>query len=140
MHSCYVLDFTLAGARAPDPHTRQEEYAAKVLALTTRTTFLPANSTVLGILKGYDQLMNLVMDEVEEIIRGESPFFLLSALQVFCTLMSVILAPPRSRPRRRADPETGEHTDKTRALGLAVLRGTALTVINPADGFEQIAK
>lgn len=51
--------------------------------------------------------MNLVMDEVEELLR---------------------------------DPSTGEWTDKTRPLGLAVLRGTALTVINPADGFEQIAK
>ncbi|PWN46494.1 U6 snRNA-associated Sm-like protein LSm7 [Violaceomyces palustris] len=61
---------------------------------------------VLGILKGYDQLMNLVMDEVEEVLR---------------------------------DPSTGELTEKTRALGLAILRGTALTVINPADGFEQIA-
>ncbi|EPQ30802.1 uncharacterized protein PFL1_01703 [Pseudozyma flocculosa PF-1] len=62
---------------------------------------------VQGILKGYDQLMNLVMDEVEETLR---------------------------------DPETGEITaaSKTRALGLAVLRGTALTVINPADGFESI--
>lgn len=29
---------------------------------------------------------------------------------------------------------------KTRTLGLTVLRGTALTIINPADGFEQIAK
>lgn len=51
--------------------------------------------------------MNLVMDEVEELLR---------------------------------EPSTGEWTDKTRPLGLAVLRGTALTVINPADGFEQIAK
>ncbi|PWO01068.1 U6 snRNA-associated Sm-like protein LSm7 [Tilletiopsis washingtonensis] len=61
---------------------------------------------VIGVLKGYDQLLNLVMDEVEEYIN---------------------------------DPETGEPTEQTRALGLAVLRGTALTVINPADGFEQIA-
>lgn len=34
----------------------------------------------------------------------------------------------------------GETEQRTRSLGLAVLRGTALTVINPADGFEQIAK
>lgn len=63
--------------------------------------------SVIGTLKGYDQLMNLVMDEVQEYLR---------------------------------DPESGELTDKTRPLGLAVLRGTALTVINPADGFEQIEK
>lgn len=41
-------------------------------------------------------------------------------------------------------PAEGEETPasgrKTRQLGLAVLRGTALTIISPADGFEQIAK
>ncbi|MCO5596220.1 hypothetical protein L7F22_050280 [Adiantum nelumboides] len=61
---------------------------------------------VIGVLKGYDQLMNLVMDDVEEYIR---------------------------------DPESGDLTEKTRPLGLAVLRGTALTVLNPADGFGQIS-
>ncbi|KDN42200.1 U6 snRNA-associated Sm-like protein LSm7 [Tilletiaria anomala UBC 951] len=60
---------------------------------------------VIGVLKGYDQLMNMVLDEVEEEVRH---------------------------------PETGELTGEKRALGLAVLRGTALTVINPADGFEEI--
>lgn len=36
--------------------------------------------------------------------------------------------------------QEGSTTQETRSLGLVVLRGTALTVINPADGFEQIAK
>ena len=61
---------------------------------------------VFGILKGFDQLMNLVMDEVKESLRDDE----------------------------------GNVTDKTRELGLVVLRGTALTVINPADGFESIEK
>ncbi|KAH9445870.1 hypothetical protein Pst134EB_023703 [Puccinia striiformis f. sp. tritici] len=58
---------------------------------------------ITGILKGYDQLLNLVMDEVEEIIR---------------------------------DPEGSTVTSptKTRSLGLAVIRGTSLVVINPVDG------
>lgn len=29
--------------------------------------------TVVGTLKGYDQLMNLVLDDVKETLRGESP-------------------------------------------------------------------
>lgn len=37
------------------------------------------------------------------------------------------------------DPANGDLTEKTRPLGLAVVRGTALTVINPADGFGQIS-
>ena len=28
-----------------------------------------------GVLKGYDALMNLVLDEVEELLRGEGPFY-----------------------------------------------------------------
>ncbi|TIC12896.1 hypothetical protein E3Q01_01333, partial [Wallemia mellicola] len=52
-----------------------------------------------GILKGYDQLMNLVMDDVVEILQDGS----------------------------------------SRTLGLVVLRGPAITVINPSDGSEEIA-
>ncbi|CAH7666848.1 U6 snRNA-associated Sm-like protein LSm7 [Phakopsora pachyrhizi] len=61
-----------------------------------------------GILKGYDQLLNLVMDEVVETLR---------------------------------DPENANSLDpaKTRSLGLAVIRGTTLVVINPVDGYEEIA-
>ncbi|PWZ01521.1 U6 snRNA-associated Sm-like protein LSm7 [Testicularia cyperi] len=59
---------------------------------------------VVGTLKGFDQLMNLVMDQVNESLRDQD----------------------------------GNLTGKTRPLGLVVLRGTALTVINPADGFESI--
>jgi len=55
---------------------------------------------VVGTLKGYDQLLNLVMDDVEEQLEGQ---------------------------------------EKLRSLGLVVLRGTALIVINPVDGFEEIA-
>jgi len=57
---------------------------------------------VTGVLRGYDQLLNLVMDAVEEDTQGV---------------------------------EATAH----RSLGLVVLRGTALIVINPVDGFEEIA-
>ncbi|KAI3625686.1 hypothetical protein CBS9595_001047 [Malassezia furfur] len=59
-----------------------------------------------GILKGYDQLMNLVMDDVQETLH---------------------------------DPETGNVSGQ-RPLGLAVLRGPALTLINPTNGMEMIEK
>ncbi|SHO76248.1 Similar to S.cerevisiae protein LSM7 (Lsm (Like Sm) protein) [Malassezia sympodialis ATCC 42132] len=60
---------------------------------------------VVGVLKGYDQLMNLVMDDVEELLHN---------------------------------PADGETTGQRRSLGLAVLRGTNLTLISPMDGFEMI--
>ncbi|KAK0562086.1 U6 snRNP-associated protein Lsm7 [Tilletia horrida] len=66
---------------------------------------LAGGREVLGTLKGFDQLMNLVMDDVEELIK---------------------------------DPVSGLVTDEKRKLGLVVLRGTAITVINPADGLETI--
>ncbi|KOS15898.1 small nuclear ribonucleoprotein [Malassezia pachydermatis] len=62
---------------------------------------------VVGTLKGYDQLMNLVMDDVEEILHESL---------------------------------SGNTTGDRRTLGLAVLRGTNLTLISPVDGFEMIEK
>lgn len=60
-----------------------------------------------GILKGYDALLNLVLDDTVEFLR---------------------------------DPEDLlKITDETRNLGLVVARGTAVTVIAPNDGVEQIA-
>ncbi|BGP27498.1 U6 snRNP-associated protein Lsm7 [Rhodotorula toruloides] len=63
---------------------------------------------VTGTLKGFDQLLNLVMDDLEEVLN---------------------------------DPSTGLPLvpQQTRALGLAVLRGTSLVVISPLDGSEEIA-
>lgn len=73
--------------------------------------------------------MNMVLDDVEEAIRSEwMPGPLLGMLHL------------TRHPRCTSDPETGELTGKKRNLGLAVLRGTALTVINPADGYEEIQK
>lgn len=62
---------------------------------------------VVGTLKGYDQLMNLVMDDVEEILHN---------------------------------PTNGDSTGDRRSLGLAVMRGTNLTLISPVNGFEMIEK
>lgn len=38
---------------------------------------------VVGTLKGYDQLMNLVLDDVKESMRGMSLFFFLLSLSSF---------------------------------------------------------
>ncbi|GMT24374.1 hypothetical protein PFISCL1PPCAC_15671, partial [Pristionchus fissidentatus] len=59
-----------------------------------------------GVLKGYDQLLNLVLDGAVEHLRdAEDP-----------TIIG----------------------DETRNLGLIVARGTAITVVAPSDGMEQI--
>jgi U6 snRNA-associated Sm-like protein LSm7 len=72
-----------------------------------------------GTLKGYDQLMNLVLDNVEEHLRGN-----FSALAVV--------------RRLTIDPEDGTLLDKTRNLGLVVCRGPTIVLISPTDGVEEI--
>ena len=91
--------------------------------------------TVTGTLKGYDALMNLVLDEVQETLRGmrrQAPFL-----------------PPSPPPPDRTSSRMliinlimgvdEEGNTSTRSLGLAVARGTLLVVISPVDGSEEIA-
>ena len=59
-----------------------------------------------GTLKGYDDLVNLVLEDCIEYMR---------------------------------DPETHMPTDRTRKLGLAVIRGTQVSLVAPQDGAEEIA-
>jgi U6 snRNA-associated Sm-like protein LSm7 len=73
--------------------------------------------SVNGILKGYDQLLNLVLDEVEEDIQGET-------FQLVLDRNSCAESEPEPR---------------TRSLGLVVLRGPTITLVSPVDGSEEIA-
>lgn len=67
---------------------------------------------VTGVLKGYDQLMNLVMDEVVE--TYESEFYPATILP------TSKLTPDDAMPPRN--------------LGLVVLRGPNVVLISPTDG------
>mmetsp|Transcript_39216 Transcript_39216/g.93900 ORF Transcript_39216/g.93900 Transcript_39216/m.93900 type:complete len:118 (-) Transcript_39216:699-1052(-) len=60
-----------------------------------------------GALRGYDELVNLVLDDCDEFIRDSN------------------------------DPE--KITNKTRKLGLVVIRGTQVSLVSPEDGTEEIA-
>jgi U6 snRNA-associated Sm-like protein LSm7 len=76
---------------------------------------------VTGILKGYDQLLNLVLDEVEEHIQGERAYQSLDTILI-------------SSHQKPTEPEP-----HTRTLGLVVLRGPTITLLSPIDGFGEIA-
>ncbi|XP_003573412.1 sm-like protein LSM7 [Brachypodium distachyon] len=67
---------------------------------------LTGGRQVTGTLKGYDQLLNLVLDEVIEFEREQDDPLKLSA--------------------------------KTRQLGLIVCRGTAVMLVSPTEGTEEI--
>ena len=73
---------------------------------------------VVGTLKGYDQLMNLVLDGVKELVRGTVGWN-----------RSIVLL---------ANVLDDEGNESTRPLGLIVARGTLLVLISPLDGSEQI--
>ena len=74
-------------------------------------------------MKGYDQLMNLVLDDVKELLRG----MLVASFCFFWSVCQLI---------HSLDDEGNE---STRSLGLIVARGTLLVLISPVDGSEQIA-
>ncbi|KFA45819.1 hypothetical protein S40293_08980 [Stachybotrys chartarum IBT 40293] len=83
---------------------------------------------VRGTLKGYDALMNLVLDDVQEVMRGQSlPPHPTSAIARELT---------KSCARHPTDDEGNE---STRSLGLVVARGTLLVLVSPVDGSEEIA-
>ena len=79
---------------------------AKMMDATVRVKCLGGRE-LQGILRGYDDLVNLVLDECDEYLR---------------------------------DPEDPQRiTDKTRKLGLVVVRGTQVSLVSPQDGVEEIA-
>ena len=79
---------------------------SKLMDATVRVKCLGGRE-LQGTLKGYDELVNLVLDDCEEYLR---------------------------------DPEDQERiTDKTRKLGLVVIRGTQVSLVSPQDGVEEIA-
>jgi len=80
--------------------------APSLTAAPARAPLPPA--PVVGTLKGFDGLVNIVLDDCVETLRDPADL------------------------SRAADPPA------TRALGLVVCRGTAVTVVVPDDGFEAI--
>ena len=76
--------------------------------------------TVTGVLKGYDQLLNLVLDDVEEQVE----------CMCFCLLSFHIL---------KINPAQSVPEPRVRSLGLVVLRGPTIILLSPVDGSEEIA-
>ncbi|KPL97578.1 U6 snRNA-associated Sm-like protein LSm7-like protein [Sarcoptes scabiei] len=74
-----------------------------------------------GILKGYDTLLNIVLDDTTEYLRGKSDNFLNYRIDF-------------------TDPDDPfKITDFSRQLGLVVCRSSTIVSICPVDGMESIA-
>ena len=123
-----------------------------------------AAPAVVGVLKGYDQLMNLVLDEAVEYLRGElQPWLRMAAWHFWAALFALqrwalrtslcacicpsnllfaysLLRVFNPLPVPPADPEDPMRvTDQTRPLGLIVCRGTSVMLVVPTAGTEEIA-
>ena len=109
-----------------------------ILCLATDQTAF--THPVIGSLKGFDPLLNLVLDDTEELLRGLSCNGVglsvgwgFSKPDEIVLLTSMLVISP-------TDPEDPTRTTgATRQLGLVVCRGTALVLISPVDGTEEIA-
>ncbi|RKF79648.1 U6 snRNA-associated Sm-like protein LSm7 [Golovinomyces cichoracearum] len=86
-----------------------------VLPLPKILVFKLIQRIVTGFLKGYDALMNLVLDDVEESMHDSQENMLIKKIV------------------------DDENKITTRSLGLVVVRGTLLVLISPVDGSEEIA-
>ncbi len=73
---------------------------------------LTRTNTVTGTLKGYDQLMNLVLDDVKEITRGKllPPPSCPSLLPLF---LHIIPVPARDKANIHEKDDEGQHLIKT---------------------------
>jgi small nuclear ribonucleoprotein (snRNP)-like protein len=119
--------------------------------------------TVSGILKGFDQLINLVLDESKETVRGMCECVCVCKEEgrreaLFCrwlectftcrpisitlslTSHSVPLAHSLSLSLTHTDPSDPYRlTEETRDLGLVICRGTQVSLISPVEGTEEIS-
>jgi len=106
-----------------------------------------------GILKGYDPLLNLVLDNTKEYLRGISE--ITSVVYLSLSLSLSLSLESESRKSRETtgravltvliprccftDPDDPYKLNQdTRMLGLVVCRGTAVVLICPVDGMEAI--
>ena len=87
------------------------------------SSYFTHTTLVTGTLKGFDQLLNLVLDNVEEHSSG---------LPLSSTFE------PVPKPQFLTSDPCVEVQERSRKLGLAVLRGPTITLISPTDGSEEI--
>ncbi|OIW19150.1 hypothetical protein TanjilG_21042 [Lupinus angustifolius] len=101
---------------------------------------LTGGRQVTGTLKGYDQLLNLVLDEAVEFIRDSlnvEPLFSYTLDE--CDMSMQLIKSIAFVPYVADADDPLKTTDQTRRLGLIVCRGTAVMLVSPTDGTDEIA-
>jgi small nuclear ribonucleoprotein (snRNP)-like protein len=103
-----------------------------LVKLRAKESELLTSGLVKGTLKGYDALMNLVLDDVHEVVRGMTRDAYKPSLDPFLFVPCYVLA-------ANTMTTDDEGNESTRSLGLVVVRGTLLVLVSPVDGSEEIA-
>ena len=96
--------------------------------------FLWLHFLVSGTLKGYDQLLNMVLDEAVEYLRGMIHRFPFPSSHSSVTDEFSCLIPSLSDPE-----DSSKISNNTRKLGLVVCRGTVVMTVSPTSGIEEIS-
>lgn len=98
---------------------------------------------IVGTLKGYDELVNLVLDDADEYLRGK---IIVLSNHKFLLYIYIMLSAHVSHIScivifyYIVDPEDADKiTDQKRKLGLVVVRGTQVSLVSPEEGREEIA-
>lgn len=83
-------------------------------------------------MKGFDPLLNLVLDDCVEYLRG-------TIFKFYCFFDKTFYLFINKCQFHSPDPEDSyKLTEDVRKLGLVVFRGPTVVVIGPVDGMEQI--
>ena len=99
---------------------------SKYMDQSVRVKFMGGREVV-GVLKGYDALLNLVLDDTKEFLKDpDDPYRLLDETR---TLGLTVL-------RLQCTPSSAQ---LTRLQQSQVSRGTSVMLVCPTEGFEEIA-
>lgn len=142
----------MSSSKSTNPKKDSILELAKMMDATVRVKCLGGRE-LQGTLRGYDELVNLVLDDCDEFLRGTTIYKANKKWKttiVICKIciciytlywsVSYLLLFFGDCGDLFLDPEDSEKvTDQTRKLGLVVVRGTQVSLVSPQDGVEEIA-
>ena len=111
---------------------------SKYMDKQVRVKFMGGREVV-GVLKGYDALLNLVLDETQGRASPRAEQGREQSLMRAALALHADPTPTAPAEYLKAPDDPYKLLDETRALGLTVCRGTSVMLVCPTNGFEEIS-